>query len=231
MNEDIGVQQQTYSRALAANGPPQSYSQGVPGVQSLPTVPASNVTASNLGNNNKPKTPRPQRNILYGTAKCVGEQKTEKLLAADIDHVAKGVSKVCSDEDLRGFLTDKGVNVIAIETLTRAEVLPNVRTKTFKVTVKAAQYEMVLKPDIWPYRVAVRHFRAPKRSEQSWNNQSSKTGGIISENSQNLNLGCAQTHLNPGVSTQHQETFSTPINVSNQFGILSDIGSKEVQAH
>ena len=155
---------------------------------------------------------------------CVGEQKTEKLLAADIDFVAKGVSKNCSDEDLRGFLTDKGVNVIA-------EVLPNVRTKTFKVTVKAAQYEMVLKPDIWPYRVAVRHFRAPKRSEQSWNNQSSKTGGIISENSQNLNLGYAQTHLNPGVSTQHQEPFSTPINVSNQFGILSDIGSKELQVH
>ena len=66
-----------------------------------------------------------------------------------------------------------------METLTRDEVLPNVRTKTFKITVKAAQYEMALNPDVWPYWVAVRHYRAPKRTESTWGNQSVKTGGIV----------------------------------------------------
>ena len=143
-----------------------------------------------------------------------------------MDLVATGVSKDCSNDDLKGFFTGKGVDVIAVETLTKAEVLPIVRTKTFKVTVKAAQYEKVLMPDIWPYRVAVRHYRPPKRPEQSWGDQSNRPGGIISEN--------RLEGVNKGGYSQPQQ-FSqppaTPINTSNQFGILSDLGSREVQAH
>ena len=90
--------------------------------------------------------------------------------------------------------------------------------------MKAAQYEKVLMPDIWPYRVAVRHYRPPKRPEQSWGDQSNRTGGIISENHQ-ANLG------RHNQSQQPSQLPSTPINTSNQFGILSDLGSKEIQAH
>ena len=97
----------------------------------------------NLLQQQKP-SPRQQRNICFGTAKTAGEGKEATHLAADVDLVASGVSKECSDEDLKTFLENKGVNVVAVETLTKADVLPNVRTKTFKVTVKASRYEKVL---------------------------------------------------------------------------------------
>jgi hypothetical protein len=106
-------------------------------------------------------------------------ENKETLLAADVDLVATGVGKDCTNDDLKNFLRDKGIEPVAVETLTKDEVLPNVRTKTFKITVKPAQYEMALKPEVWPYRVAVRHFRAPRRAESTWGNQAGRTGGIV----------------------------------------------------
>ena len=178
IGDSNNAQQQAYSQAVV--GGVQAL-----GSQSLAVANSQRQSLNTLSAPShppKPKTPRQQRNILYGTSKFVGDQNTEKLLAADVDLVATGVSKDCSNDDLKGFLTGKGVDVIAVETLTKAEVLPIVRTKTFKVTVKAAQYEKVLMPDIWPYRVAVRHYRPPKRPEQSWGDLSNRSGGIISEN-------------------------------------------------
>ena len=54
--------------------------------------------------------------------------------------------------------------------LTKAEVVNEVRTLTFRVAVKASEYEAALKPEVWPYRVGVRHYKAPRkeRSEGGW---------------------------------------------------------------
>ena len=217
INDETNVQQHAYSQVVVGGVQPlPGQSSNVANIQRQP----SNISSSYPP---KPKTPRQQRNILYGTSKFSGDQSTEKLLAADVDLVATGVSKDCSDDDLKGFLTSKGIDVIAVETLTKAEVLPMVRTKTFKVTVKAAQYEKVLKPDIWPYRVAVRHYKAPKRSEQSWGDQSKRSGGVITDN--------PHAKINQGGHNLPQQPPVTPVNVSNQFDILRDLGSKEVQAH
>ena len=109
--------------------------------------------------------PRSPRNICFGSAKTSGDQNIETMLAADVDLVASGVSKDCTDDDLSQFLKGKGIETVAVETLTRTEILDQVRTKTFKITVKAAQYEAALKPEVWPYRVAVRHYKAPRRQD------------------------------------------------------------------
>ena len=63
--------------------------------------------------------------------------------------------------------------------LTKPDVVDVVRTLSFRVSVKPADYEAVLKPEVWPYRVAVRHYRAPRR-DGSWQGQSGKSGGNIS---------------------------------------------------
>ena len=71
-----------------------------------------------------------------------------------------------------------------METLTKKEVLDQVRTKTFKITVKAAQYEAALKPEVWPYRIAERHYKAPRRQDTTWSGQSERAGGVIDRSEQ-----------------------------------------------
>ena len=65
----------------------------------------------------------------------------------------------CTHENFIEFLINKGIDVVDVETLTKDDVIPLVRNKTFKITVTPDQYEMALKPEIWPYRVAVRHYK------------------------------------------------------------------------
>ena len=127
----------------------------------------------------KPKPPRSPRNICFGNAKSSGDQNVETMLAADVDLVATGVGKDCTDENMSNFLKGKGIEPVLVETLTRAEVMDQVRTKTFKITIKAAQYEAALKPEVWPYRVAVRHYRAPRRQDTTWSGQSERAGGLV----------------------------------------------------
>ena len=57
-------------------------------------------------------TPRQSKNICFGTSKSSGPENTENLLAADVDLVARGVSKECTDANLMDFLKDKGINPI-----------------------------------------------------------------------------------------------------------------------
>ena len=66
--------------------------------------------------------------------------------------------------------------------LTKPDIIDEVRTLTFRVAVKPADYEAALNPDVWPYRVAVRHYRAPRRDRTtgSWQAQSGRSGGQIS---------------------------------------------------
>ena len=58
--------------------------------------------------------------------------------------------------NLTEFLKGKGINPVEVEMLTKAEVVNEVRTLTFRVAVKPEEYEKALKPEVWPYRVAVR---------------------------------------------------------------------------
>ena len=214
--------------------------------------------------------PRQQKNICYGTAKSSGVDNKETLLAANVDLVATGVGKDSTNDDLKEFLVSKGIDAVAVETLTKDEVLPNVRTKTFKITVKPAQYEMALNPEVWPYRVAVRHYRAPRRTDGTWGNQSGRTGGIVDRGDQagSHRVGGGQSgqqggqgggaqggprYGDGGAGAQGSGAGNTPVGhhryrqnqqqqrmvqplpdpvqISNLWGLLGQLGSLEIPPH
>ena len=163
------------------------------------------------------------------------------MLAADVSLVASGVGKGCTEDNLKDFLAGKGINPVEVEMLTKKEVINNVRTLTFRVAVKAAEYEASLNPEVWPYRVAVRHYRAPRRerSDGTWQGQSVRLGGQINspvgahqgggqdaaggrQDRNNLPPG----HHNRATSNQQRmgPTQPGPIELSNIFSVLAALG-------
>ena len=191
----------------------------------------------------RPKPVKSPRNICYGNSRTSGQDNVETMLAADVDLVASGVSKDCSNDDLSEFLKGKKIDVVAVETLTKDEVLDQVRTKTFKITVKAAQYEAALQPEVWPYRVAVRHYRAPRRQAEAsgWSDQSGKSGGRIDRSDQqerqrqpqhsSRNLPVGHPQHRHGRQQTMEKILPDPIQISNLFDLLGKLGSQEVSYH
>ena len=130
---------------------------------------------------NKAEKPK-GRNVFHGNS----AETEASNLAADVDLVASGVARDASAKQLEDFLKVKGINVIKVECLTKPELVAEekVRSKTMKVTVKAAELQKAMDPGVWPYRVGVRHFRAPQRSRQGageglWASQSAQSGGRL----------------------------------------------------
>ena len=213
----------------------------VAGVQPLPRIQrdSSSILQQLLQQNVKTRdVPRSPRNICYGSAKTSGEEDRETMLAANVDLVASGVGKDCTEELLGDFLKGKGIDVVSVTLLTREEVLSEVRTKTFKVTVKPNQYEQALKPEVWPYRVAVRHYRAPRRKDIPWNDQSGRAGGQINRGPQQGQgqrqaqqaqrfLPVGHPQHNPGQHQVMAQHAPDPVQVSNLFELLGQLGSKE----
>ena len=176
-----------------------------------------------------------------------GTTGNETMLAADVNLVASGVGKGCRTEDLKDFLVGKGITPVEVEMLTRSDVIENVRTLTFRVAVKASDYEVALKPEVWPYRVAVRHYRAPKRDRLSgtntWQGQSRQSGGHIDTHGKAgggdgpLEAGIGRQvgpHLPPGHSgraNSNQQTMSTfgprPVELRNLYDVLSALGGDQ----
>ena len=191
------------------------------------------------------QSPRPQRNICYGSARTAGQGTTgsETMLAADVSLVASGVGKGCTEDNLRDFLASKGVNPVEVEMLTREEVLDNVRTLTFRVAVKAADYEASLKPEVWPYRVAVRHYRAPRRDRSegtdTWQGQSGRSGGQINRHA-GAGQGGGQVaavrdhqdgyfppgHAGRARSNQQTMSKSSTVELSNIYSVLASLGEE-----
>ena len=106
--------------------------------------------------------PRRKKNICPGSAKLSKEGGEESRLSGNVSYVASGVANDCTCDMLTDFLVDKGINPVEIEQLTKPEVVSQVRTLTFRVAVKAGEYGSALKPEVWPYRVGVRHYRPPR---------------------------------------------------------------------
>ena len=146
---------------------------------------------------------------------------------------------------LKEFLVEKGINPVEVEQLTKPEVVPQVRTLTFRVAVKAGEYEAALKPEIWPYRVGVRHYRPARRSdrpEAGWQGQSGRTGGHVNAEhggAQRGNQGSNQGNQGsnrrfpPGHPTRagQQQQFMGPrqpgpVEVSNFWNLLSSLGGE-----
>ena len=142
---------------------------------------------------------KPQRNICFGSARTAGDgtASAETMLAADVNLVASGVGKGCTEDNLKEFLIGKGINPVEVEMMTKKEIINDVRTLTFRVAVKPAEYEAALKPEVWPYRVAVRHYRAPRRDNRSggsWQGQSERSGGQINTGGEGTGMSAGGGH-------------------------------------
>ena len=68
---------------------------------------------------------------------------------------------------------------VDVEMMTKKEVLNDVRTLTFRVVVKPADYQAALKLEVWSFRGTVRHDRAPRRDRSG---HSVRSGGQINTN-------------------------------------------------
>ena len=193
------------------------------------------------------QSPKSQRNIIYGSARTAGEGAggSETLLAADVSLVASGVGKGCTPDNLKDFLVAKGIDPVEVVMLTRSDVIESVRTLTFRVDVKAAQYEAALKPEVWPYRVAVRHYRAPRRDRSggtdTWQGQSRQSGGQVSRQDGPGGTGQLaaggghqdRPYLPPGHGgrvSPNQQTMSTfrpgGLELSNLYSVLAALGGE-----
>ena len=110
--------------------------------------------------------------------------------------------------------------------MTEVELLTNfpdeVRSFTYRVAIKPEDYELALSPDVWPYRVGVRLYKNKRRQfENSWQQQSGQTGGIIHENRRNQQR---QVFGNPRIHRPSQS--DSVLSTRNRFdvpGFESDV--------
>ena len=98
------------------------------------------------------KTWRQRLNILRGTA--VGD--IEAPLSDDVHLVAYGLGKGTTNVQLSEWLKAKGVNIKSCDLLTKHEAAQSL---SYKITVKASEYDKVTNPEIWPERNGVRRFK------------------------------------------------------------------------
>ena len=105
------------------------------------------------------------RNVFHGNSRSKEGQSEETFLAADVTLVASGLGLGVNEQDLVDFLETKNIKTVKVECITRKELIDEnkVRSKTMKVVVKASDHEKAMNPDIWPFRVGVRYFRAESR--------------------------------------------------------------------
>ena len=78
------------------------------------------------------------------------------------------MSKDATVDQLKNFITSKGITVTDVELLTKFYKEES-KSYSYRIAIKAADYEKALKPDVWPYRVSIRLYKT-KRSQpqQNW---------------------------------------------------------------
>ena len=102
-----------------------------------------------------------QRSLLVNGVS--NDSNEDKSFAADISLVAGGVSKNANTDKLTDYLKKKGLDIVSCELLTTR--VDQARTLSFKVNIKAEDFEKAKDPNIWPYRVVVRKFVNFRRRE------------------------------------------------------------------
>ena len=164
---------------------------------------------------------------MYGKART-GPDDTENCLAADFKLVAYGVSKDATEEQLKAFISSKGISVTCVTKLTTFE---SARTNTFKVSIKAADYDKALKPEVWPLRVGVRPFRPKRQQSRTWAEQSASTGGNIQADSQSgqTEQSRSSNHSFGGARSKVPQAppTPTPFTTSNMFELLGNISEND----
>ena len=128
------------------------------------------------------------KNVFHGKSKLIGGGATgETILAADITLVASGIGLRVETDELSTFLKSNDIDVVKVDCMTRKELIAGekVKSKTMKVVVKAKDHEKAMNPDIWPFRVGVRYYKAESRRPgdggKRQTNQEEQSGGLASQ--------------------------------------------------
>ena len=86
--------------------------------------------------------------------------------------------------------------------------------------IKTADYEKAMDPEVWPYRVGIRHFKPQRRNKQgmSWEQQSQQNGGG------NVNQHPSGRRPQPVGRYRQQPQQEKPFNldVQNRYLVLTD---------
>ena len=168
----------------------------------LPTPSFDYVNVVKKGAMKSQESQEPKRQAKKPKSIVVGNARSEgSILSANVSLVASGVGLGITNSELDGFLKTRGLQPVQVERLTRDAVMNEVRSLTFKVTLKANDLESFLKAENWPNRVSVRYFRnyRPPRNENSGNNKN-------------------QLHHPPGINSLLPSQLAT----SNMFSGLSE---------
>ena len=115
----------------------------------------------------KRRTWKDKLNILKGTLSSDNDDAPQP---ADVHLVAYGFGTDTSGEQLKQWLKSNGIRVKNCSLLTTFE---GARSHTFKLVVKATDYEKTINPAIWPEKVGVRKFKffGPKKRNTNGGNQ------------------------------------------------------------
>ena len=123
--------------------------------------PANTVVVNEVYNtsyeSNKIDTQRNQSKTIQGTAL---DDSNGKAFAADIDIVVYSVARNVTAIQVSQWIEDHGIKVSDCVLLTKYE---QARTLSFKVTIRANEYEKSQDPSMWPYGVKVRRYRTNNR--------------------------------------------------------------------
>ena len=122
---------------------------------------ATNKSTVNNEKEIKKIAQRRQNGILHGTAQ---DQSRDMTFAANTDLVAYGVATQVTGIEMSKFIEDKGIKVLDCVLLTKCE---HVQTLSYKVTIRACDYEKSQDASIWPYRIGVRSFKNAKSRYQN----------------------------------------------------------------
>ena len=81
---------------------------------------------------------------------------TETSFAPPADLFVFNVNKDVTEEAIKDFMKDsKGLELMECSKVSHAEA----RTSSFRIQVKAQDYDKAMHSDTWPYRVRVRPYR------------------------------------------------------------------------
>ena len=133
-------------------------------------VPKEQWSVAGESSKSKRRTWKDKLNILKGT---LSSDNSDAPQPADVHLVAYGFGTDTSGEQIKQWLKSNGIWVKNCNLLTTFE---GARSHTFKLVVKATDYEKTTNPAIWPENVGVRKFKffRPKKGRSGGGNQDKK---------------------------------------------------------
>ena len=106
---------------------------------------------------------RGNKHSLHRLPNVVGASNDSGFAAAPVDLFVYNVNSDVSENEIVDHMkATKGLHIANCSQASH----PEARTKSFKITVNASDYDKAMHSDTWPYRVRVRPFKHFKHKRQ-----------------------------------------------------------------